>query len=70
MTTKAEIDIIIDTSLDLETITLTFCLNDAKRTIEFSIPEAQMLHLWLGEAITKVIFHKLEQSLEIPPTKH
>ena len=55
-----EIDISIDTSEDFETITLSFMTEEKQMTVGFAIAEAQMLSVWLNEAITAVLVHKME----------
>ena len=55
-----EIDISIDTSEDFETITLSFMTEEKQMTVGFAIAEAQMLSVWLSEAINAVLVHKLE----------
>lgn len=55
-----EIDITIDTSEDFETLTLAFMTADKQMSVSFALPEAQLLNMWLTEAINLMLVKKLE----------
>lgn len=70
-----DIDVTIDTTVDLEVITLTFMSKDGEVKVGFSIDEAQMLVHYLNEAVSTIILRKLELAPvpdlpEDEPTKH
>ena len=56
---RPDVDITIDASPDLETITITFLIEDEKTSIAFDIGEAQLLSIWLAEAVSRVLENKM-----------